>query len=154
MVRNTEDVLYSLYPFFENHGQAFRDAWGGFPPVFKGSSGFEEHVDFCLEENVPMGSFIRNWWELRKEPNVLLLHYADVYKDTPGALRRIATYLDLQVPEQAIIKCAKRVSIEFMEPRNNRYLLRFGKNMDSLVLKPKGGSLIREGGSGGYKAYM
>eukprot|EP00516_Mucochytrium_quahogii_P005208 CAMPEP_0203762002 /NCGR_PEP_ID=MMETSP0098-20131031/14975_1 /ASSEMBLY_ACC=CAM_ASM_000208 /TAXON_ID=96639 /ORGANISM=" , Strain NY0313808BC1" /LENGTH=353 /DNA_ID=CAMNT_0050656229 /DNA_START=69 /DNA_END=1127 /DNA_ORIENTATION=- len=154
MSRNSKDVIYSLYPFLASHREKFRATWGGFPPVYEGTDGFEEHLDFCLQENIQMATFIRNWWQFRNEPNVLLLHYSDVLNDTPGSLRRIAKYLDLQVPDQALKNIAERVSIKFMRARNSRYLYRYGKDRESLVIKSTKGSIIRKGGTGDYKSVM
>jgi hypothetical protein len=38
-------------------------------------------------------------WSRRTEPNLLLVHYADLSADLEGEMRRIADWLDIEVPE-------------------------------------------------------
>jgi aryl sulfotransferase len=38
-------------------------------------------------------------WERRAEPNVVLVHYEDLSADLPGEMRRLASRLDITVPE-------------------------------------------------------
>ncbi|PRY57369.1 sulfotransferase domain-containing protein [Glycomyces artemisiae] len=48
-------------------------------------------------------------WARREEPNLLLVHYADLSADLEGEMRRIAAYLDIDVPESrwpALVKAA------------------------------------------------
>ncbi len=41
----------------------------------------------------------RSYWEARNEPDVLLVHYADMKSDLEGEMRRIAAYLDIKIPD-------------------------------------------------------
>ena len=43
--------------------------------------------------------FIAAWWPLRHEPNVLLLHYADLKREPEASVRRIAEFLGFDVPD-------------------------------------------------------
>ncbi|MEU5870593.1 sulfotransferase domain-containing protein [Glycomyces sp. NPDC047369] len=48
-------------------------------------------------------------WSRRAEPNLLLVHYADLSADLEGEMRRIAAYLGIDVPESrwpALVKAA------------------------------------------------
>jgi hypothetical protein len=38
-------------------------------------------------------------WERRTEPNIVLVHYDDLVSDLEGEMRRIATRLDITIPE-------------------------------------------------------
>ena len=40
----------------------------------------------------------RTYWEARNEPNVLLVHYADMLADLDGEMRRIADFLNIKTP--------------------------------------------------------
>ena len=40
-----------------------------------------------------------SWWAVRDDPNVLMVHYADLKADLEGEMRRIAAFLDIDVPE-------------------------------------------------------
>src|SRR5213078_4207651 len=40
-------------------------------------------------------------WARRDEPNVVLVHYADLEADLDGAMRRLAAWLGIDVPESS-----------------------------------------------------
>ncbi len=40
----------------------------------------------------------RTYWAARREPNVLMVHYADLTADLDGEMRRIARFLEIEVP--------------------------------------------------------
>ncbi len=50
----------------------------------------------------PFWENIRSWWRIRHLPNVLMLHFSDMKRDLPGAIRRIA--------DSWISKSTRRVS--------------------------------------------
>ena len=53
------------------------------------------------EEGLPNLSFFqfeRTWWEGRKRPNVLLVHYNDLKADLAGEMSRMADFLDITTP--------------------------------------------------------
>jgi aryl sulfotransferase len=41
----------------------------------------------------------RAYWAARREPDVLLVHYADLKADRAGEMRRVADFLDIDIPE-------------------------------------------------------
>jgi aryl sulfotransferase len=41
----------------------------------------------------------RSYWDFRHLPNLLLVHYNDLKADLPGEMRRIARFLEIDVPE-------------------------------------------------------
>src|SRR5262249_51033976 len=41
-----------------------------------------------------------SWWAVRDDPNVLMVHYADLKADLDSEMRRIAAFLGLDVPER------------------------------------------------------
>lgn len=43
---------------------------------------------------------LNSWWEHRHLPNILFVHYTDMLKDLDGEMRRISTWLDIEVDEQ------------------------------------------------------
>jgi aryl sulfotransferase len=42
----------------------------------------------------------RSYWDYRHLPNLLFVHYNDLKADLPGEMRRIAHFLDIDVPEE------------------------------------------------------
>ena len=43
----------------------------------------------------------RTWWEYRHLPNILCVHYADLLANLEGEVRRIAGFLDIELPDHA-----------------------------------------------------
>ncbi len=48
-------------------------------------------------EGAPVMRYVTSWWDLRGEPNVLLVHYNDLKADLNHEMRRIAAFLDISV---------------------------------------------------------
>jgi aryl sulfotransferase len=57
---------------------------------------------------------LASWWPLRSEPFVLFVHYNDLKADLAGEMRRIAEYLDIDVPEAQWPEVVERCSLERM----------------------------------------
>jgi hypothetical protein len=58
------------------------------PPTGSGPNGLD---DYCQQ--------IRTYWDARHEPNVHLFHYADLWSDLDGEMRRVAAALGVPVDE-------------------------------------------------------
>jgi aryl sulfotransferase len=54
------------------------------------------------------------WWDLRNEPNVLLVHYNDLLADLEGQMRRVAAFCGIDVPGQAWPDAVARCRFEEM----------------------------------------
>ena len=54
--------------------------------------------------------FLAAWWPLRHEPNVLLMHFADMKKDLPGSIRKVADFLGIE-PERRPVGQDRRVRV-------------------------------------------
>jgi aryl sulfotransferase len=76
------------------------------PPVWDGlaDSLIPEWLDFASP-----GEQLASWWPLRDRDNVLLVHYQDLTTDLDGEMRRIAGFLDVDVPDdlwpQTVARC-------------------------------------------------
>ena len=44
---------------------------------------------------------LQSWWNFRHLPNILFVHYGDMFGNLEGEIRRITHFLDLNVPESA-----------------------------------------------------
>lgn len=77
--RPPEDPGDYLRWFIDNHEQ----------PTGSGPYGLE---DYCNQ--------ILTYWEARHAPNVHLFHYADMWNDLDGEMRRVATALDVPMDEE------------------------------------------------------
>jgi hypothetical protein len=61
------------------------------------------------------------FWEVREQPNVLLVHYADLQRDLEGEMRRIAQRLDIDIDEDRLPDLVPAAGIEWAhhEPVGN-----------------------------------
>ena len=57
---------------------------------------------------------IATWWDLRGEPNVLFVHYKDLQADLDGEMRRVAGFLDIDIPEALWPGVVERCTFERM----------------------------------------
>lgn len=83
------DVIASL------NEQAAADGVGPFPA-------FDGDVHAYFSSWLEMGAVLLNiatWWERRRRPNLLLVHYNDLQVDLEGEMRRIGGFLGIEVPE-------------------------------------------------------
>lgn len=57
----------------------------------------------------------RTWWDARRKPNMLLVHYADLKADLDREMRRIATFLDIATPPDLWPKLVQAATFEDMK---------------------------------------
>jgi aryl sulfotransferase len=66
-------------------------------------------------------SNVQSWWEYRELPNIQLIHYSDMLEDTEREMRRIAEFLEIDVPESAWPGIVKAVSFKEMKRNGEQY---------------------------------
>jgi aryl sulfotransferase len=64
---------------------------------------------------------VQSWWNFRALPNLRLVHYNDLLQDTEGEIRRMAEFLEIDVPERCWPGIVKAVSFEEMKRQGERY---------------------------------
>lgn len=124
--RDGRDVVWSLY----NHHANANDAWYAAindtpgrvgPPIPRPSEDIREYFNDWLQgDGHPFWPFfesVASWWEIRHLPNVMLLHFAELKQDLPGAIRRIAAFLDIPIDEEAFPAIVEHCSFEYMKTR-------------------------------------
>jgi aryl sulfotransferase len=85
------------------------------------------HPFWSLWENV------RTWWTVRDLPNVLMLHFADMKRDLPGTVQRIAKFLEIEADAELIARVVEHSSFDWMK-----------LNADKCA--PLGGAIFEGGG--------
>ena len=92
--------------------QGVEDIAAGFDVWLNGSP-------FHWESNgFPFWSHLRHaatWWEYRHLPNILMVHFEDLLKDTDGEMRRISEYLGIPVNEDIWQDLVDGVSFDSMK---------------------------------------
>ena len=56
-------------------------------------------------------------WRRRHQPNVLLLHYADMMRDLPAVLGQIASFLGIERSQQRLAELAEAAALDAMRSR-------------------------------------
>ena len=64
---------------------------------------------------------VQSWWNFRDLPNIQLIHYSDMLEDTEREMRRIAAFLEIDVPERSWPGIVKAVSFTEMKRQGERY---------------------------------
>ena len=79
------------------------------------------------EDGSPSMSFFhfeQTWWEARRRPNVLLVHYNDLKSDLAGEMQRIADFLDIEIAPALWPELIEAASFEAMWRDGDRLLPR------------------------------
>lgn len=70
------------------------------------------------KDGYPFWSFfdtIQSWWNYRHLPNILFVHFANLKKDLPGEIRRIAAFLDIEIEPNKFDTMVEKCTFEYMK---------------------------------------
>ncbi|MEO6715961.1 MAG: sulfotransferase domain-containing protein [Novosphingobium sp.] len=73
----------------------------------------------------PGASFFQienSYWPARHDPNMLLVHYADLKRDRAGEMRRIADFLDIEIAESIWPSLIEAASFESMQRQGDNLI--------------------------------
>ncbi|MGE5721394.1 MAG: sulfotransferase domain-containing protein, partial [Sphingomonadales bacterium] len=124
LARDGRDVAWSMFNHHKNANQLFYDALNNTPgrvgpPIEPPPPGVETYFREWLErDGHPFWSFwdnVRSWWEIRHLPNVLMVHFADLKQDVDAQIRRIADFLDIDLPSERWSTILEHCSFEWMK---------------------------------------
>jgi aryl sulfotransferase len=90
----------------------------------------------------PFFHHIETFWERRDRPNVLLGHFADLKADLEGQMRRVAAFLDLDIPDARWPSLVGRCTFGSMRGRASEigsFERRFDGGGDSFFFKGTNG---------------
>lgn len=127
--RDGRDAVWSFY----NHHANANDLWYQLlndtpgrvgPPIGKPPESIRDYFIAWLErDGYPFWSWwenVRSWWEIRHLPNLLILHYTDLKADMPGAIRRIAAFLDIPIDEARWPTILEHCGFDYMKRNANQ----------------------------------
>jgi aryl sulfotransferase len=122
--RDGRDVVWSMY----NHHSTANDAWYDAlnntpgrvgPPIEEPPSSITEYFNDWLDRDGhpfwPFWENVRTWWELRNLPNVHFIHFADLKKDMPGEIRRLADFLEISIDDNIWDSILLHCSFDYMK---------------------------------------
>jgi aryl sulfotransferase len=151
--RDARDVFWSWH----HHHSIFSDAayqmfnppdrtWPEFPRVDPDiRRAFRDWLDRDGYPVYPFWSHIQSWWDIRRLPNVKLLHFNELRADLPGAIRDIAGYLDIAIDEAAFPNILEHCSLEFMRKCAAK------SSLLDVVFQGGGGNFINKGTNDRWK---
>lgn len=124
IARDGRDVVWSMYNHHANANSAWYAALNDTPgrvgaPIEPPPADIRQYWRDWLDRDGhpfwPFWEHVRSWWAIRHLPNVLLLHFADLKRDMPGQMRRIAAFLDIPVDEARWPAIVEYCSFDWMK---------------------------------------
>jgi aryl sulfotransferase len=132
--RDGRDVIFSMYNHHANANaqwyQALNDTPGRVgPPIDKPPADIRRYYrEWLAGDGYPFWPFfanVRSWWAVRDLPNLLLLHFADLKRDLPAEIRRIAAFLDIAIEGKSFPAILEHCSFDYMK-RNASHAVPLG----------------------------
>lgn len=122
--RDGRDVVWSLHNHHLNANQRWYEALNDTPgrvgpPIGQPPEDVREYWrNWLRNDGFPFWSFwenVRSWWRIRHLPNVMFVHFADLKRDMPGEIRRIAAFLEIPVNESRWQEILEHCSFDWMK---------------------------------------
>ncbi len=137
IARDARDVFMSLW----NHYKGMKDEFFTLMNLLPGRVGDElpqppDDIHTFWQNWITRGSFewetdgwpywshlsnVQSWWNFRHLPNIQLFHYNDMLENTEREVRRMASFLEINVPEDAWADIIKAVSFAEMKRQGDLY---------------------------------
>ena len=140
VARNPKDMAVSYFYHYFSTKSAENMTFDKFlPPLLSGkvySGDYFEHV--------------LGWWEHKDDDNVLFLKYEDMKKDIREAIRKIASFIDVELTDEALESVVQKSSFSAMKenPTTNYEWL------PKEIMHPEKKPFIRKGVVGGWKDHF
>jgi aryl sulfotransferase len=124
IARDGRDVLWSMYNHHASANQTWYDAVNDTPgrvgpPIERPPEDIRKYWRDWLERDGhpfwPFWENVRSWWEIRRLPNVLLVHFSELKRDLPGQIRRIAEFLQIPVDASRWDAIVEHCSFDWMK---------------------------------------
>ena len=156
--RDARDVIWSFYNHSVNYADPLVEAYNtppglpGQPLTRPGCDVRTWYLDWLrtgeLEGSTAVPSFwenVQGWWDARKLPNVLMVHFANLKADLVREMRRIAGFLDVEVDEASWPVIAEHCSFDYMKAAFSKI------EQLEMSFKGGGGTFIHQGTNGRWK---
>lgn len=93
--------------------------------------------------------YVKQWWSMRHEKNVLLLHYKDAFTDLPGTVTKLAMFLGVKLTKKEHRVVTERCGMKHMKSIEHRFDIRLPLNkVNPEMVIVKRGKVLRAGGLG------
>jgi hypothetical protein len=148
--RNPEEALVSFRPFIEQHADEWFDLW----QMSKEDMSRPDFLSFyheIIDNRGMQGSFfgfLKAWWPLREEKNVLFMHFSDMKQDHEASVRKIAKFLGVEPTADQWPAILEYTSFPWMKRHEDKFELRTAGTVTPL----KSGAMMRKGEVGKAKS--
>jgi aryl sulfotransferase len=88
----------------------------------------------------------QSWWDFRHLPNILFVHYKDLLADLEGEIRRIAGYLNIEVPASALATIVRNCTFAQMKAHGSKLM-----PVADLIFKGGSQTFFNKGTNGRWK---
>lgn len=121
IVRNPEEAVVSFKPFIEKHTDEFLNFWGVPPMKFDDFETFYNVVVGKVGLHARIFGFMAAWWPLRKNSNVLMVHFSDMKKDHEGYIRKIADFVGFEPTDEQWENILDYTSFKWMSENHEKF---------------------------------
>jgi aryl sulfotransferase len=164
--RDPRDVFMSLLNHWGNHTPEFFTGMNGIPG--RVGDPMPEFVDDTKatwrdwvtkgwfdwqEDGYPYWShftYAQTFWRYRHLPNIMMIHFNDLLADLDGEMRRIAEYLDIEVPEELWPDVVRRCTFSEVKKDPTKVV---GANID-FAFKGGADTFINKGTNGRWQGVL
>jgi aryl sulfotransferase len=91
-------------------------------------------------------AYEKTFWDARKEPDLLFVHYADLQADLTGEMRRIAEFIEAGIGGEEIDRIAGSATFDSMRRDAAQLVPEYAKNFGGSTLP-----FVNKGGSGRWR---
>jgi aryl sulfotransferase len=122
--RDGRDVVWSMY----NHHVNATPEWYATlndtpgrvgPPIERPPGDILSYWQTWLERDGypfwPFWEHVRGWWQIRALPSVRLVHFANLKRDLPSEIRRIAAFLEIPIRAERFESIVRHCSFDWMK---------------------------------------
>jgi hypothetical protein len=148
--RNPEEALVSFRSFIAQHTDEWFDLWG-IPREAMCRDDFPAFYREVIEPRQMQGAFfgfLAAWWPLRREKNVLFLHYSDMKREHEATIHKIADFLDIEPRDDQWPGILEYTSFRWMKQHEDKFEARTAGKVPILQT----GAMIRQGEVGKAKS--
>jgi aryl sulfotransferase len=140
--RNGKDLGISFHNYLYNFSaptmatiNQMHAEWSGDSTPLVIPADMQEFFDKWLDTNgfdcCDLLDIMKSWWELRDEPNVLLLHYSQLKKDLRRQIARLAEFFSIDPKTLRMNAIVEHCSFDYMSERAEKMAPFGGTHMSS-----------------------
>jgi aryl sulfotransferase len=124
VARDGRDALWSFYNTHSHGNRLFYrslNAKSGYQgaPIEPPPDDVRQYFHDWLEKDGfpwwPFWSHVQSWWDIRRLPNVMLLHFNNLKADMPGEIRQIAEFLNIEIEENTWPSIVEHCGFDYMK---------------------------------------